>query len=288
MRKQLDTFLLRHGSLVLMWLVVAETLASPVADRYPHVGAAMALIIVLGVLLGARLSVNKKIVVRVVLPLSGLWILARLAEGLSDGPHIYNLVSHSVGLVLSCAILWALFDRLHTSQVTSSVIAEAFISYLIIAVSFSQLYWILNELVADSFNQKVTPTKSAEFLYFSMITLTSIGYGGIVPVNPFVRIIAALESMTGIFYVAIVVARLVSAYRPLQERADSPIHKRNPPVKTLRIRPNGGPMVTWTHPTTGVIGECVPLPGPPSSEYGAKSNVPLISVQQQDEGGSCP
>ena len=185
----------------------------------------MALIIMLGVLLGARLSVSKKIVIRVVLPLSGLWILARLAEGFSNGQHFYNLVSHSVGLTLSCAILWALSDRLRTSQVTSSVIAEAIISYLIIAVSFSQLYWILNELVVDSFNQKVTAANSTEFLYFSMITLTSVGYGGIVPVNPFVRLVAALESMTGIFYVAIVVARLVSAYRPLQERADNPIQK---------------------------------------------------------------
>jgi hypothetical protein len=208
-----------------MWLVIAETLASPLADHYPHIGAAMALIIVLGVLLGARLAVSKIIVIRVVLPLSGLWILARLAEGFSNGQSIYNLVSHSVGLMLSCAILWALFDRLNTSQVTSSVIAEAFISYLVIAIAFSQLYWILNELVVDSFNQKVTATQSAEFLYFSMITLTSVGYGGIIPVNPFVRLVAALESMTGIFYVAIVVARLVSAYRPLQVRADTPIEK---------------------------------------------------------------
>ena len=225
MRKQLDTFLRRRGSLVLMWLVIGETLASPIADRYPHIGAAMALIVGLGVLLGARLSVNRAIVIRVVLPLSSLWILARLAEGFGSGQHIYNLVSHSVGLTLSCAILWALLDRLHTSEVTSSVIAEAFISYLIIAISFSQLYWILNEVVANSFNQKVTAAQGAELLYFSMITLTSVGYGGIVPVDPFVRLIAALESMTGIFYVAIVVARLVSAYRPLQVRMDIPVQQ---------------------------------------------------------------
>jgi hypothetical protein len=225
MRKQLDSFMLRRGSLILMWLLIAETLASPLADRYPHIGAAMALIILLGVLLGARLCVSRKIVIWVVLPLAGLWILARLAEGFSNGQYIYNLVSHSVGLTLSCAVLWALFDRLHTSQVTSSVIAEAFISYLVIAIAFSQLYWILNESVVDSFNQKVTATHTAEFLYFSMITLTSIGYGGIVPVNPFVRLVAALESMTGIFYVAIVVARLVSAYRPFKERTDAPIQE---------------------------------------------------------------
>ena len=56
--------------------------------------------------------------------------------------------------------------------------------------------------------------KSGTLLYFSMITLSSVGYGGIVPVNPYLRITAALESMIGIFYVAVVVARLVSAYRP--------------------------------------------------------------------------
>jgi voltage-gated potassium channel len=46
-----------------------------------------------------------------------------------------------------------------------------------------------------------------------MVTLTSVGYGGIAPLNPYVRIVAALESMSGIFFVAVVVARLVSSYR---------------------------------------------------------------------------
>lgn len=219
-RTQLDRFLSRRGSLLLMWLLIAETLASPLADSYPHIGAAMGLIILLGVLAGARLSANKKIMIRVVLPLSGLWILARLLEGFYGGQHLYNLLSHSLGILLSCTILWAMSDRLHASQVTSSVIAEAIITYLIIAIAFSQLYWILNELGTHPFNQKVSATNSAEFLYFSMITLSSVGYGGIVPVNPFVRILAAFESMTGIFYVAIVVARLVSAYRLPQERVD--------------------------------------------------------------------
>jgi hypothetical protein len=45
-----------------------------------------------------------------------------------------------------------------------------------------------------------------------MITLTSVGYGRIVPVNPYVRLVAAFESMIGIFFVAVVVARLVSSY----------------------------------------------------------------------------
>jgi Ion channel len=64
-------------------------------------------------------------------------------------------------------------------------------------------------------------SQSSTLLYFSMITLSSVGYGGIVPVNPYVRFTAALESMIGIFYIAVVVARLVSSYRPARHRSDA-------------------------------------------------------------------
>jgi Ion channel len=221
MRKNIDDLLAQRGSICLMWVLVAVTVASPIADTYPHIGAALALLVLLSVLMGARLSANRRIVVWLVLPTAGLWILARLLEGLGNRPHLYNLLAHLLGLALSCSILWAIFERLGTPQVTAGVIAEAFISYLMIAIAFSQLYWLLNELITDGFNQKISSTNSSEFLYFSMITITSVGYGGIIPVNPFVRIIAAFESMIGIFYVALVVARLVSLYRPVRGDANS-------------------------------------------------------------------
>jgi len=71
----------------------------------------------------------------------------------------------------------------------------------------------LNRFVAHAFNQVILSTQSGTFLYFSMVTLTSVGYGGIAPLNPYVRMVAAFESMSGIFFVAVVIARLVSSYR---------------------------------------------------------------------------
>ena len=120
-----------------------------------------------------------------------------------------------MGLVFSCSILWAIFDHFHSDfRTPRNAIAEAFISYLVIATAYSQLYWILNHFVDHAFNQTIPSTQAGTFLYFSMVTLTSVGYGGIAPLNPYVRIVAALESMSGIFFVAVVVARLVSSYRP--------------------------------------------------------------------------
>jgi voltage-gated potassium channel Kch len=51
------------------------------------------------------------------------------------------------------------------------------------------------------------------FLYFSLITLTTVGYGDILPISPVARMLAALEGATGALYIAITVARLVAGYQ---------------------------------------------------------------------------
>jgi hypothetical protein len=125
--------------------------------------------------------------------------------------HIFIHLAPIAGLALSCAVLWAILDRFDTiKQATSNVIAEAFISYLIIAVAFSQLYSVLNRMLANPFDQLIPSSQESTLLYFSMITLSSVGYGHIVPINPYLRLIAALESMVGLFYIAVVVSRLVA------------------------------------------------------------------------------
>ena len=53
----------------------------------------------------------------------------------------------------------------------------------------------------------------AALLYFSLITLTTVGYGDIVPVTGAARVFTALEGAAGVLYIAITVARLVAAYQ---------------------------------------------------------------------------
>ena len=48
--------------------------------------------------------------------------------------------------------------------------------------------------------------------YFSFITLRTVGYGDITPASRIARWLAAMEAMTGLLYVAILIARLVSLY----------------------------------------------------------------------------
>jgi ABC-type proline/glycine betaine transport system permease subunit len=80
----------------------------------------------------------------------------------------------------------------------------------------------LSRVVDHPFNEQIT--QSSTFLY----TLSGVGTGVIAPINPYIRLITGIENMIGIFYLAVVVSRLVSSYRSRnrQQRhqpADQPI-----------------------------------------------------------------
>jgi Ion channel len=207
-------FLRNHRSESLMCVFTALLLASPLGDSRPHVGGIIALLILVAMVVGTTHMANRRTMRRVVFPLAALWVVARALEAWGDGRHAYAHLAPIAGLALSCAILWALLNRFGSLPlVTSGVISEAFISYLVLAIAFSQVYWILNHFVDNAFNQVIEGSRTSTFLYFSMVTLSDVGYGAIVPVNPYVRLVSAFESMLGVFYIAVVVARLVSSYR---------------------------------------------------------------------------
>lgn len=211
----------RYRSEMLLAALVAAMLASPALDYHPRIGGVVACIQLLLLFAGARYLVSRQIVRKVAFPIGVVWLISRLAEAFGDPQHGYTHLSPLAGFALSCTILWALLSRFGSiSKVTSSVISEAIISYLVMAIAFSQLYWILDHYVSNAFNQTIPFNQSRTFLYFSMITLSGVGYGGILPINSYVRLVAAFENMTGVFYLAVVVARVVSSYRSRTPRSD--------------------------------------------------------------------
>ncbi len=221
MRQAITQKLKRYRSELLTGTLIALMLASPVDDSMPRVGAVLALLQFLALIIGASYIANRRVALRVALPLGGVWLITRFLETFGDGRYDYAHLSPVVGLVLSCAVLWALLSRFGSiSRVTSSVISEAILTYLVFAIAFSQLYWVLDHFLVRVFDRPVPFGQSSAFLYFSMITLSGLGYSNIFPTNPFIRLLAAFENMTGIFYIAIVVSRLVASYRARAERKE--------------------------------------------------------------------
>jgi voltage-gated potassium channel len=70
----------------------------------------------------------------------------------------------------------------------------------------------LDTIAAGSFTSQLAGDFSAS-LYFSLATITTLGYGDITPIEPFARIWAVLEAVVGLLYVAVLIARLVSDFR---------------------------------------------------------------------------
>ena len=88
--------------------------------------------------------------------------------------------------------------------------------YLILGMFYYAVFNLIQEIHPGSFIEVGPPPIVASrhsLLYLSMSTLTTMGYGDVVPVSRQARMMAVLEAVTGVFYVAITVSRLVAAYQ---------------------------------------------------------------------------
>ena len=92
--------------------------------------------------------------------------------------------------------------------------------YLLISAAFSDLYLIIDRLNPDAFycsqalcaSQEGSTFHSGLHLYFSLVTLSTLGYGDITPTYPLAAMLVALEAIIGQMYVAIVISRLVAIH----------------------------------------------------------------------------
>lgn len=117
-------------------------------------------------------------------------------------------------LTLSASLLWIVSRSVFApGRVTSHRVVGAVLLYLIVAMAFASIYTIIGAQDPQAFSGFVvsdTADNAAHLVYFSMMTLTTVGYGDIVPVSPVARSFAILEASFGALYPATLIARLVS------------------------------------------------------------------------------
>jgi hypothetical protein len=99
-------------------------------------------------------------------------------------------------------------------SVNIEVLCASISAYLMLGLMWTMAYWLVDQLTPGAFAFNAGPRSMNGFngFYFSFITLSTVGYGDITPVSRIARWLAAMEAMTGLLYVAVLISRLVALY----------------------------------------------------------------------------
>ena len=126
----------------------------------------------------------------------------------------YSAILAVMGFLL-VTITFTLRQVVVGTEINANRLVGAICVYLMLGVIWALAYSLVELATPGSFGG-VTAGQNAgwdsEWLYFSFVTLTTLGYGDILPLSAIARALAYMEAVTGQFYVAILVAGLVSAY----------------------------------------------------------------------------
>jgi voltage-gated potassium channel len=143
---------------------------------------------------------------------------ARLASRI-ESSQWWSLGASSVTFILltGCVIV-VLAYIFRSPRVTLDVMLAAVTAYLLIALAFAALYSVVFHLDSQGFRlpewieRGTVEVVHTEMVYFSLVTLATLGYGDILPSSPFTQMLAVLEAVIGQFFMTVLVAWLVGMF----------------------------------------------------------------------------
>ena len=147
---------------------------------------------------------------------------ANILSATTDAPVFYYLSVSTLSAFLMLSIRSALRQVVLGIEMTANRLFGAVCIYLMIGVLWALMYGALETLDMDAFvgaSHDETGERGMDWIYYSFVTLTTLGYGDILPVSKIARILAYSEAVIGVFYVAMLVAALVGSYAASNNRS---------------------------------------------------------------------
>lgn len=208
-----------------LWLFVSLLLLSffhpfsEILDRvFPFFNHLVGVLLYTGLLMASIYALSdtrRHVVIAVLLALPALlfvWI-----DGLAGSPS-YKIAYLVFGLLfVGYTVVRVLSYVLNGEEVVADKIYGALSAYLLLGHGWAFAYIIVEALNPGSFAGLSEPGLvegiGSELIYYSFVTLTTLGYGEITPVSLPARNLAAMEAVTGVLYLATLIASLVGLYR---------------------------------------------------------------------------
>lgn len=144
-----------------------------------------------------------------------IWFVMAVLYGLDPASYWKTQATYFMLLIFHATILTVMLRYIFSAEaVTADVLYASAAVYFLLSFLFVPLYGMLETAIPGSFvdNTLGTPVQWQQFVYYSLITLSTAGYGDILPASMWARMLAGLEVTIGVLYIAILVARLVSLY----------------------------------------------------------------------------
>ena len=143
-------------------------------------------------------------------PVLGLWLGYFAPQSATDGMVVFI---HAFAMSFHLLMLYVVLRSVYLEdRITADGVFGAMCGYLLLGFAFSHGYGIVETLNPHSFQTGDTLTRADEHLvltYFSFVTLTTVGFGDVVPAVPLARSLAIVEAIVGQFYIAVLVADLI-------------------------------------------------------------------------------
>jgi hypothetical protein len=208
---------------LLLFYVVTPVLHQLRDELYPAVLPVAEGILLLAVLVGTVVAVSKGrawVLFALLLALPAV-VLSLVAIAVSS--RGVELARHLLFVAFLAYVICVMFRAIFESrQVTFNIVCASLCIYLLVGLVWALIYSVDDALDPTAFTFTVGGARQPEgmrvgrgettSLYFSFVTLTTLGYGDIVPTSPISRMLAAMEAITGQLYLAVLVARLVGMH----------------------------------------------------------------------------
>jgi hypothetical protein len=193
------------SAFLLVFVFVLPPFLPPATSRPVAADVVFALVLVSGVLALSERAFARGLLMAAALVVVGVLVVSWMISVPEPVVRVAELASVFLLLVV------VLGQTFRQGPVTAHRIQGGIAAYLLLGVMWASAYALVDSLVPGAFSGALgTAGGHRGWMYFSFVTLTTVGYGDILPVHPAARSLAMLEAVTGPLYVAILLARLVS------------------------------------------------------------------------------
>lgn len=212
-------FIKLFAALLLLLFTIGVTSAT---GRHPAAQFAVSGAFLILLVIGALASSGSGGVRRMTLGLAALTLILRILYELLGSPAIETMTYAVALVILSSVAALTIQHLLKSKRVTGDTLAASLCAYGFLVASWAAAYSLLEILQPGSFvypdmidsqrQMRFGLGESATALYFSFVTITTLGYGDVLPATDAARLLSAGEAFVGQAYIAIVVAKLVGQY----------------------------------------------------------------------------